>query len=172
MLMVDLCAGLKGASRAMTERGWTVITLDVDPSFYPDIIANVRDWTYQGQRPDLIWASPPCNEFSREFMPWNKTGQPPDMSIYWGCRRIIDQAHPRFWIIENVRGAVRYFGRPAQVFNPYYLWGFFPLLDRVDLSDRIFKESLSHGQARARAEIPYKLSLAVALSVERAIELF
>ncbi|GAI29454.1 unnamed protein product, partial [marine sediment metagenome] len=69
MLMVDLCCGLKGASKAMTERGWTVITLDISPDFEPDIVADVRGWSYQGETPDLVWASPPCNEFSREFMP-------------------------------------------------------------------------------------------------------
>jgi len=170
--MVDLCCGLKGASRAMTERSWTVITLDISPDFNPDIVADVREWVYQGEKPDLVWASPPCNEFSREFMPWNKTGKPPDMSIYLACRRIISQANPRFWIIENVRGAVKYFGRPAQTFNPYYLWGFFPHLSKINLSSRVLKESLSHGQTRARAKIPYNISLAVALAVERQTSFF
>lgn len=32
-LMLDLCAGLGGASAAMRERGWRVITLDADPAY-------------------------------------------------------------------------------------------------------------------------------------------
>jgi len=169
MLMVDLCAGLKGASKAMSERGWTVITLDIDPGFEPDIIADVRDWTYQGDRPDLVWASPPCDEFSREFFVWTRTGETPDMSIYLGCRRIIARANPRFWIIENTRGAVPYFGRPAQVLYPFYLWGFFPKLVNVQLAGRQHKDSLPSKDKAKRALIPHQLSLAVALSVERAI---
>lgn len=166
MLMIDLCCGLKGASGAMTERGWTVITLDISPNFEPDILSDVRDWSYQGDRPDLVWASPPCNEFSREFMPWSKTGTPPDMSIYLACRRIIAQANPRFWIIENTVGAVPYFGRPAQVLRSFYLWGFFPRLTNVQLDDMRRKQILSGRDQAKRALIPYKLSLAVALSVE------
>lgn len=53
LLMLDLCCGLKGASAAMRDRGWEVV---------------------RGRRPDLVWASPPCTEFSRESMPWTKTG--------------------------------------------------------------------------------------------------
>ncbi len=167
--MVDLGCGLKGASQAMTDRGWTVITLDLLPCFEPDIVADVRTWSYQGERPDLIWASPPCSEFSREHLPWARTGRAPDMSIYLACRRVIAEANPRYWIIESTAGAVPYFGRPAQVLRPFYLWGFFPKLINVQLSSRRFKNSYASRDKAKRALIPYNLSLAVALSVERAI---
>jgi site-specific DNA-cytosine methylase len=70
MLMLDLFAGRKGASRAMVARGWTVVTVDIDPSYEPDIVGDLRRWSWNGPRPDLLWASPPCDEFSRWFMPW------------------------------------------------------------------------------------------------------
>ena len=35
MLMLDLCCGLGGASRAMRERGWEVVTVDIVPEFNP-----------------------------------------------------------------------------------------------------------------------------------------
>ena len=38
MLMLDLCSGLGGASKAMKERGWDVITVDVNPEFSPDVL--------------------------------------------------------------------------------------------------------------------------------------
>lgn len=169
MLMIDLSCGLKGASKAMTERGWTVITLDISPDFEPDIVADVREWSYQGEKPDLVWASPPCNEFSREFFPWSKTGKTPDMSIYLACRSIIAQVNPRFWIIENTRGAVPYFGRPTQVLYPFYLWGFFPRLVNVQLAARQHKDRLPSKAKAERALIPFELSLAVALSIERQV---
>lgn len=169
MLMIDLCCGLKGASKAMSDRGWTVITLDILPEFNPDIVADIRRWSYQGERPDLIWASPPCNEFTKEFLPWTRTGETPDMSIYRACQRIIARTNSRFWIIENVKGAVPYFGRPAQVLSPFYLWGFFPRLVNVDLSTRRFKDSYPSKDKAKRALIPYNLSLAVALAVERQV---
>lgn len=54
----------------------------------------------------------------------------PDMSLVKACKRIVDECQPRYWIIENVRGAVPFFepllGKPAGIFRPYFLWGHFP----------------------------------------------
>lgn len=168
MLMLDLCCGLKGASAAMKDRGWQVVTLDIDPRFRPDIVADVRGWSWNGERVELIWASPPCTEFARESMPWSRTGNEPDMSIVLGCQRIIDEARPTFWAIENVRGAVSwlapYLGRPAFVNFPWFLWGFFPALSIPHIQSN--KEKLSSRRKEERARIPYRLSLALALAVE------
>ena len=80
MLMVDLGAGLKGASQAMKERGWEVITLDIDPRFNCTITADVLTWNpldvwrmTSARQIDLLWFSMPCDEFSRESMPWSRT---------------------------------------------------------------------------------------------------
>lgn len=168
--MIDLCAGLGGASQAMKERGWHVITLDSDSSFNTDIVADVRAWSWQGERPDLVWGSPPCDEFAREFMPWSKTGRVPDVSIVKACKRIIQETNPRYWIIENVQGAVKYFkpilGDPATIFKPFFFWGYFP-----DLGDLKFeyrkKESYSSKRKAERAKIPYEISLAFAMQIEQ-----
>ena len=171
LLMLDLCCGLKGASAAMQDRAWRVITLDIDPCFNPDIVADVRTWSWRGDKPDLIWASPPCDEFSREFMPWSRIGKKPDLSIVEGCKRIIGESNPRYWIIENTRGAVLYLGKPAAVLYPYYLWGFFPVLP--DCKPNFpHKELLSSTMAAERARIPYKLSALIADAIERANLLF
>lgn len=63
MLMIDLFCGYKGASEAMQRRGWRVVTVDKMRSFNPTFVADVRDWSWQGAKPDLVWASPPCPEF-------------------------------------------------------------------------------------------------------------
>ena len=169
LLMLDLCSGLGGASAAMSNRGWSVIRVDIDPCFAPDVVANVREWSYEGSPPDLIWASPPCTEFSRESMPWCRTGKTPDMSIVLACKRIIQECNPRFWIIENVRGAIRWFqphfGEPAARYGPFYLWGHFPPLGDFCLDYRR-KESYNSKQQAERAFIPYQLSFAVAQAVE------
>lgn len=164
-LMLDLCCGLKGASEAMRQRGWHVITMDIDPKFEPDVVADVRDWHYQGERPDLVWASPPCNEFSREFLPWKRTGVAPDLSIYLAAKRIVDEVRPTYWIIENVRGAVPYFGPYTAVYFPFYLWGVFPPLGQVRLHYRGKDSWPSYAKAE-RAKVPYALSLAVARAIE------
>ncbi len=176
MLMLDLGAGKKGASQAMTTRGWEVITLDINPAFDCDIIADVLNWKWQGERPDLIWFSMPCDEFSRESMPWCKTGNKPDLSLVQACLRIVDEAHPRFWICENTKGAIPWFkpfmGNYRFHAGPFYLWGFFPLPGQVSFKGFKNKENYSGSQAAERAMIPYSLSNAIAIAIEKQVALF
>lgn len=170
--MLDLYAGLKGASAAMKDRGWKVRTLDIDPSFDPDIVADARSFSWGGGPLDLVWASPPCDEFSREFMPWCRTGKDPSMELLRATIRIIHEIDPRFWVIENVKGAVKWFmpflGRPSYIANPIYLWGHFPPLPKLTMTMR--KEKMSSSWAAERAKIPYELSLALAQSIENAFD--
>lgn len=105
--MLDLFAGLGGASQAMRSRGWSVTTVEIDPKFRPDVVGDVARLPIRGQF-DLVWASPPCTEFSRESMPWCRTGNTPDMSLVLAAKAAIDELRPRWWVIENVRGASRY----------------------------------------------------------------
>lgn len=167
--MLDLCAGRGGASQAMRARGWHVTTLDNDPAFGCDITADVCGYRYDGPPLDLIWASPPCTEFSRESMPWCRTGRAPDMRIVAACLRIILECKPRMWVLENVRGAVPWFrpvlGPPRQIVGPFYLWGAFPPLAVPGAFRK--KESYSSARPDLRAMIPAALSAAVAVAVEQ-----
>lgn len=166
--MLDLCAGLGGASQAMKSGGWQVFTVDVDPRFNPDIVADIREFSWNGQRPDLVWASPPCTEFSRESMPWCRTGQAPDMSIVLACLRIIRECNPPYWVIENVRGAIRHFrpilGPPRSSFGPFFLWGVFPIRGHHPIEYKP-KESYSGKRSDLRAKVPAEVSLAVLDSI-------
>ena len=172
-LMYDLGAGLKGASGAMKQRGWDVVTLDIDPKFGCDITADVRSWHYSaaGRRPDLLWFSMPCDEFSREFMPWCRTGNTPDLSLVLACLRIRDEMQPHNWLCENVRGAIEYF-RPIMgpyIYHagPFFLWGKCPPIGGVNMRSFRKKESYGSGEPEKRAMIPYNLSVAVAVAVEQ-----
>jgi hypothetical protein len=167
MLMLDLFSGLGGASAAMVDRGWKVITVDNDPRFGSTIVADIREWSYFGEKPDLIWASPPCVEFSREIMPWCKTGKKPSMKLANAAKRIIKESNPRYWIIENVRAAVKYFGKSKRSVGPYFLWGYFPELGYIERNNWRSKESFTSTSKEERAKIPYELSLAVAIAIER-----
>lgn len=168
MLMLDVCSGLGGASQAFVNAGWRVVTVDVDPRFNPEIVADIREWSWQSERPDFAWFSVPCPEFSRWSMPWTRKRNPPkpDMSLYNAAKRIIRECKPRYWVVENVRGAVEFFGPPRAIVGPFYLWGEFPPLGNVRLNMRK-KESYS-SQARAeRAKIPYALSRAMLNAVQQ-----
>ncbi|MDD2329020.1 MAG: DNA cytosine methyltransferase [bacterium] len=174
MLMLDLCCGLGGASKAMRERGWDVITVDIVPEFNPSIVADLRTFHYSGPRPDLVWASPPCQEFSRWSLPesWacNRGGkQEPDVSLMLAAMRVIEEVKPRWWIIENVRGAVPFFephlGPVRKRSGSRYLWGEFP---PFDCEPGFGKEKLppSRDRPALRSIIPKQLSTALCRAVE------
>lgn len=174
MLMLDLCCGLGGASKAMRERGWDVITVDIVPEFNPSIVADLRTFHYSGPCPDLVWASPPCQEFSRYSLPesWacNRGGKTePDLSLMLAAKRIIDEVNPRWWVIENVRGAVPFFephlGPVRKRSGSRYLWGEFPPFD-CDPGYGKWRLPPSPDRAAKRSEIPRQLSLALCQAVE------
>jgi len=167
-LMIDLFSGLGGASQAMVDRGWEVIRVDNNPEFSPDIVADVRKWSWTGRQPLLVWASPPCTEFSRTFLPFRNVKQtkPPNLDCIFAVRRIITQTKPTYWVVENVKGAVKWLrpvlGQPRWISNPIYLWGFFPDISHVKIKP--WKEKIRNPALRAK--IPYELSLALAIACE------
>ncbi len=169
--MVDLCAGLGGASRAFAAAGWQVITVDVDARFHPTMVGDIR--TLKGahitmETPTLVWASPPCLEFSREDMPWCRTGQEPSTTLVEHCLRLIKELNPRYWVLENVRGSQKwiskFLGRRAKRVGPFFLWGEFPIFT-CSLKMQ-HKELLSGCQDAKRAEIPMSLSKALLRAIE------
>jgi hypothetical protein len=123
--MLDLFCGLGGASVAFREAGWEVIGVDIEPKFKPEIVADLTTWHWDGGPVDLVWASPPCQEFSTARRPriYN-----PSMALVEASRRIIREVNPTWWVIENVRGAVRFLGPNYQTAGAFYLWSNLPPL--------------------------------------------
>ena len=163
--MIDLCSGLGGASLAMSRRGWRVVTVDINEKFMPEIVIDIRNWIWYGDTPDLVWCSPPCVEFSRESMPWTRKGKNPDMSVIQACLRIIDECRPKFWILENVRGAVKWLGKENLKIGSFYLWGKLPKIRNVEVTWKK-KESYGSCEREVRAKIPFEISLAFAEAIE------
>lgn len=168
LLMLDLFCGRQGASQTMRARGWHVHAVDLLGHFSPppDECADLTHWSWPGPRPDLIWASPPCTEFARESMPWCRTGATPSLALVEATQRIIAECQPRFFVIENVKGAVPYLGKPTMRFGPWHLWGRFPTFHA---EVPFFKEKLSSTQKEERAKIPTVLAEALADAVEAAL---
>jgi site-specific DNA-cytosine methylase len=192
--MLDIYAGLGGASSAfVNDPSWEVIRLEnnpliTDPNSEHHVPgtthADVMEWDYRQYPPgyfDLIWASPPCREFSdalaaparlariegREFYP--------DTSLLLKAKEIIDYYQPRDWIIENVRGARKIFSeildsQPRQIIGSFFLWGYFPRL-HLDIDWRHAKhhndKSSNHPlRANHRGKVPREISQALKEIVE------
>lgn len=145
--MIDICCGTKSVSRAFWLQGWKVLTVDINSDFRPGYCVDVREWVYDWEADvDFIWCSPPCTEFSYWSRGFYKD---PDLSIYQACLRLISEIKPKYWIIENVKGAVRYFGRQDFCINPFYFWTNTKNLKWVVLGEERYKTDRKTAVERA-----------------------
>jgi hypothetical protein len=147
--VLDLFAGLGGFSTAFEEsETWTVVQVDIDADFDPDICADVLDL-----RPadlpaaDLIVASPPCKTFSKAAA-WadhfDADGSPQtsaareSVTLVYHTLGLIRALAPDYWFLENPAGSAikHHLGTPQarvtycqygeQYMKPTYLWGDHP----------------------------------------------
>lgn len=167
MNVLDLFAGLGGWSRSFKEHGHQVETLDIGEHFNPTYCTSIVGW-HPTKQYDVILASPPCTEFSKAGMPWFQ-GINPDMTLLNETLRVIAEAKPKYWVIENVRGAVPFFtpilGKPKARFGSRYLWGEFPILWAPHIYGK-WRLPPTPDRAALRAEIPLPLSRALCHSIE------
>lgn len=171
MLMIDFFSGLKGGSQYAKELGWEIITVDISIQYEPDILIDIKSdnlftelENYLGDSsPDFCWFSPPCTEFTKDFQPWHESNI--DLSLFKRCFDIVLELRPKFWVIENVIGAQKYFGRALFHLGPFYFWGWIPRIESS--SNHYFKSKLfpSEDRASLRAKIPYEVSKKIISSI-------
>ena len=180
-IMWDLCSGLGGASEAFLANGWEVIRIENNNELghVPNtIICSVEEFyesletvCFEMEKPDLIWASPPCLEFSNAYNAPKSVAKrenvdfEPDMKLFHLCEKIIHQVNPEYWVIENVMGAQEYFngilGEPTQIIESFCLWGEFPRI-AMPVNYKHLKPDLGSKnplRSNYRAKIPYEVSL-------------
>ena len=176
--MIDLFSGLGGASAAMRDRGWTVLTVDNEKKFKPDIVADISELSLITAEPvDLLWASPPCTEFSAMSMPWSRAkrgGAPPGLELVDAAVCLVDELQPRWWVIENVRGARPYLKHLPFIGHagPVYLWGEMPdgyTADLRALRVAPYKEKITGKRPDLRSKIPREISELTAQIIEDSI---
>ncbi|WP_196777685.1 DNA cytosine methyltransferase [Lentzea aerocolonigenes] len=58
----------------------------------------------EGERPDLLVGGPPCTPFSKSgfWLEWKRAGLDPDASLLQAYTRVLREARPRAFILENV----------------------------------------------------------------------
>jgi site-specific DNA-cytosine methylase len=162
-LAYDLFSGSGSALEAFREAGWQVVTVDTERWGRPSIQADVRQLPLH-KKPDFLWASPPCTEYSTAN-PRRQAIERPNYELWWATLRIIRELEPRWWVIENVRGAARWWGLPAFHYGPFYLWTNLSEI-RMRATDRPPRKT-DHRSPRLRARIPPELSEAVLVAVAR-----
>lgn len=161
--LLELFCGRGGWSRAAARLGWECIGIDVEDHGYPFTLIQRRLPCSLGEladfHPDLVIASPPCNEFARHHLPWIRNPQVPDCTLlHWSISLV---GHFPQVVIECSRFAALH-APGARHCPPYALWGDIPALlplhlPRKDSHQGTTGCSMKERAAR-RAEIPPQLA--------------
>lgn len=167
-LAVELFAGLHGWGEGALAAGFRVVGFDIvdmcallgrlRPAGIDLVLQDVK--TMHGSQlkdAEIIFASPPCQEFSKYAMPfgalWEEhdcmddDGGPPGNYLHKPCpntylfhwcfvlQREASEAAGRHipMVIENVRGAGRFVGKSAWNYGSFHLWGDVPALMPINL---------------------------------------
>ena len=181
MKVLDLYCGLGGWAKGLIELGFNVTGYDiVDYSeqypgeFYQADLLNYCAFPMA----DVVVASPPCTDFSKSSLPstWKSVQKsPPDiplaLKLFERCFEIISVVKPKYWIIENVRGAQPYVGRAVKHIGSRYFWGWFPDFDVSSKEDVYGKWLLppSPDRPALRSVIPYSISVAFGNAIKKAL---
>ena len=187
MKVLDLFSGLGGFSQAFKDRGHQVVTVDINSEFNPDICVDIMKYEPNGNKYDVILASPPCECFSVASIGHHwKNGLPDDntkhaIEIIKHTLGLIYDLHPKYWFLENPRAMLRTIigNPPVTVFYAQYgedrlkptdIWGRHPkgfkdmqiadknLLDYTPAPRGSRNGTQGINGANQRAKIPYKLS--------------
>jgi site-specific DNA-cytosine methylase len=149
-VVIDLCCGLGGWSRAFIAEGWDAIGFDIEKHQYGSkaypghlILADVltlNGYDMAAARPSLVVASPPCQKYSYMAMPFSRgkaiaahyRANPQLIeselnALYRACFRIARELEVPV-VLENVKGAQPWVGRAKANYGSYYLWGDLPAL--------------------------------------------
>jgi site-specific DNA-cytosine methylase len=200
MKVLDLCSGLGGFSEAFLEAGHEVLRIENNP-LLADVprtkimcIFELRDWLEDGfndygainfDEIDIVLFSPPCYEFSTAFSAPRSIHEresplipyQPSTDILECGLDIIEMLKPRYHIIENVRGATKYFkkiaGTPRQINDAYVFWGNFPSFVPKSFPSKAEKdERWSPLRSNVRGKIPIEISSALLEAVENQKSIF
>ena len=118
MNVLELFCGTKSVGKVCESIGWNSVSVDMEKKFNPTHLCNIMDFDYK-QYPkdyfDVIWASPPCTNYShlqncylgriRKGVIYTKEIQEQEMKdddkLVLKTLEIINYFNPHYWFIEN-----------------------------------------------------------------------
>lgn len=111
MKALELFAGAGGAALGLRAAGIEALAcVELDESAcatlkaagFPAVEADLREWSWDGERPDLLWSSFPCQVWS---ISGKREGAKDTERNGWPWTlRLIDETQPEWVILENVKG--------------------------------------------------------------------
>lgn len=122
MKTLELFSGTCSFTKVAENLGHKGFTVDkfgfINEERQTDLITDLEtdDLSYICEKPDFVWASPPCTAFSVASIGrnWDKdTRKPKSEKALQGLRilentiKIIAKKKPKYWVIENPRGMMR-----------------------------------------------------------------
>ena len=115
--ILELFCGTKSFSKVAEEQGHRCFSIDNNPKFNPSLCISVMDLSINDIpfKPDIIWASPPCQCFSVASIGrnWKGNYEPKRdetkvaIELVKTTLDLIKELKPKFWVIENPRGVLR-----------------------------------------------------------------
>jgi len=197
MRALDLFCGLGGWSDGLAMEGFEVLGVEIEPEIaglykHPVMVADVRDLNGKDfQDYDLIVGSPPCRDFSeigRVFGHlWKNPPNPKQgLTMIHAFLRIVEEAKPTYWLMENVSYLTRFLDLKPRVetyLSPSMkrcFWGNFPaFLVSKDYEKPRFLKRTKKGMRRAvyvgkheqwkRAQIPLPIARALGRAIREAL---
>lgn len=144
MNILELFSGTKSFSALAEERGHRTFTVDIDPKYDPDLVADIeflKVYEIPKRHYHFIWISPDCSTFSvagfqahkRNTNHQSEKANKADRTIQHAIE-LVDMLEPEYFIFENPMGLLRkmpYMQRFRRYFVTYCQYGF----DRMKPTD-------------------------------------
>ena len=115
--ILELFSGTSSFGNVAKLMGHNIFTVEINKEFNPDYVIDILklDYAKIPFKPDIIWASPPCESFSVASIGkhWNHDNTPKTDNARHGLKlvektwEIIEHYNPKYYFIENPRGKLR-----------------------------------------------------------------